>query len=126
MTIIEKMHDLYCDSVCDFIEYKMTSEEIDELQTICYDLGCSIFPVDAFFNDIDRNKMVNYDKNKAYKDFCLILYTLTHTIDNLYNTIKNKRDSAKNDLMHQKSDVVKGQYDAYHDVLCLFEVMKCK
>ena len=124
MNIIEKMYNMYVNSACSFIEYKMTNEEIKELETICYEIGGSMFPIDEFINDIERNKMKNYDKNKAYKDLCLILYNLTYIIKTLYNIVKIKRDSAKNDLIRQKSDVVKGQYEAYHDVLCLLQKYK--
>ena len=124
MTIIEKMYNMYVNSVCGYIEYKMTNKEIEELKTICYEIGGSMFPIDEFINDIDRNKMVNYDKNKAYKDLCLILYNLTYIIKTLYNIVKFKRDNAKNDLTRQRSDVVKGQYEAYHDVLCLLQKYK--
>lgn len=51
----------------------LTNEEIEELRGICYDKGCAVYPVDAFFNDIERNKDPRFRKDLAFKDLWLIV-----------------------------------------------------
>jgi len=51
----------------------LTELEIEELRELCYDIGNSAFPIDMFFNDIERNKSENYNKNQAYKDLWLVV-----------------------------------------------------
>ena len=54
-------------------ETKLTSEEIEKLQNLCYEYGNSWLPLADFFNDIRDNKDKDYDKNQAYKDLWLIV-----------------------------------------------------
>ena len=60
----ERLHDL--DTV-------LTYEEIEELRNICYQHGNSWCPISDFFNDIERTKNANYNKNQAFKDLWLIV-----------------------------------------------------
>lgn len=80
--------------------YKLSDEEIKELQNYCYENGCSFFPVSDFFNDIRDNKDKNYDKNQAYKDLWAIILTT-----------EKSREAAKKVLSYQKLvDLIRGNF----------------
>lgn len=51
----------------------LTYEEIEELQSLCYEHGNTCFPIDMFFNDIRDNKSPTFQKNQAYKDLWIMM-----------------------------------------------------
>lgn len=59
----------------------MTKEEIKQLEERVYAIGNSLFPIDAFFNDIRDNKDPRYNKDRAYKDLKLIVDKLQELVD---------------------------------------------
>ena len=73
----------------------LTALEIEELRELCYELGNSAFPIDVFFNDIERNKSENYNKNQAYKDLWLVVLYFLECEKKLkaLEIIKNKQIS---------------------------------
>ena len=64
----------------------MTQKEINELKARVYSISNCMFPLDAFFNDIEKNKNQNYDKEGAYNDLKLI----TDAIYELREKLKEK------------------------------------
>lgn len=75
----------------------LTELEIEELRELCYDIGNSAFPIDIFFNDIERNKSENYNKNKAYKDLWLVVLYFLECEKKLdgFSLIKRKKINIK-------------------------------
>ena len=55
------------------VDYQITKKEIDDLRKLCYENSCSYTPFDSFFNDVERIKDPNYNRNQAYKDLYLIV-----------------------------------------------------
>ena len=51
----------------------MTDKEILELQKRIYAISYSGFPLDSFFNDIEKNDNPRFNKDLAYKDLKLIV-----------------------------------------------------
>ena len=59
----------------------LTSDEISQLQTLCYDYGNSACPFDSFYNDIRNNTNPKYNQNQAYKDLWLILLEFIRLVE---------------------------------------------
>lgn len=66
----------------------MTKEEIKQLEERVYAIGSSLFPIDAFFNDIRDNKDPRYNKDKAYEDLKLIVDEIYRLRDKTKKSIK--------------------------------------
>ena len=130
MTIIEKIYELYEESFSDFRKYEMTFDEIKELEAIVYDMTCSCFPLGDFMNDARKFSATlgdQYDYQQAMKDLCLIVYNIKNidVCKRIYNKVKQKRDNARLNYNYHcfENKELKGQIDAYNDVLSLIESM---
>ena len=95
----------------------MINKEIQELKERIYDISYSGFPLDSFFNDIERNDNPRFNKDLAYKDLKLI-------VDEIYK-LKDKakkydeRETPKKVKAEIMSDYVECHYvQSYEIYVC--------
>lgn len=94
----------------------MTNKEIQELKERIYNISYSGFPLDSFFNDIEKNDNPRFNKDLAYKDLKLIVDEIYKLKDKAKKYDEINRVYLKNEVMESADINAERLQQLYEDM----------